>query len=311
MSMRVATFNSSARMLATTLSTQARLAELQIQQATGKISVDYGGLGSTAGSLIGLEVSAARAQSFATAASLSRHRVEVMYDACGSLIDILAELRAEVMRASGSLDTVGAQAINDVARGMWGEAASLMNTRFEGRYLFAGSCVDTAPVDLSALEVPPLPALPPPMPMPENRDYYNGDDAITSVRVSNDNVLEYGVTANHDAFEKTMRVFTLVVNYMTWPFDQAIVDEANSLVLEAMNEMTAVQTLLSLDARALERAEQDQLDFVDFAKAMESDLGDVDIAAVAARISTYEAQLQASYSAIGKIQGLRLVDYLR
>ncbi|NJL07827.1 MAG: flagellin [Methylacidiphilales bacterium] len=304
MSMRVATFNSSARMLTTTLNTQARLAELQIQQATGKVSTDYGGLGSSAGSVINMEVSAARAQSFATAASLSRHRVEVMYDACGSLIDVLSELRAHIMYASGSLDTVGAQALNNVARGLWEEAAALMNTHMEGRYLFAGSRVDTRPVDLSALPAPPAPP-------PIDESYYMGDDAITSVRVSNDNVLKYGVTANHPAFEKTMRVFNLVVNNMVWPFDPAVVSAANALVLEAMNEMTAVQTLISIDARALERAEQDQLDFVDLAKAMESDLGDVDIAAVAAKMSAYEGQLQAAYSAIGKIQGLRLVDYLR
>jgi flagellar hook-associated protein 3 FlgL len=305
MSMRVATFSASARMLATTLGTQARMNELLIQQATGKISTDYGGLGSSAGRLVNVEVSKARAEAFAKAASLSGDRVEVMYDACGSIVDVLTELRAKISQATGTLDATGGQAINAVAAELMEEAASLMNTQFEGRYLFAGSRVDTKPVDLAALAAQST------APTTADTSYYVGDDAITSVRVSNDDVIEYGVTAADPAFEKTLRVFNLVSNMSVSPLDTAALTEASSLVLDALDSMTAVQTMLSLDARALERAEQNQLDFVDNAAAMASTLGEVDIAAVAASLSTYEAQLQASYSAISKIQSLRLVDFLR
>ncbi|NJO54226.1 MAG: flagellin [Bacteroidales bacterium] len=305
MSMRVATFNTSARMLETTLATQARLTELQMQQATGKISTDYGGLGSSAGRLINVEVSKARAEAFAKAASLSADRVEVMYDACGAIVDVLTELRAKISQASGSLDSVGGQAINAVAAELMEEAAALMNTQFEGRYLFAGSRVDTKPVDLSVLPAQST------APTSFDTSYYNGDDAVTSVRVSNDDVIEYGVTAADPAFEKTLRVFNLVANMSVVPLDTAAMSEASSMVLEALDAMTTVQTMLSLDARALERAEQNQLDYVDYAESMASNLGEVDIAAVTAKLSTYEAQLQASYSAIAKIQSLRLVDYLR
>ena len=75
--------------------------------------------------------------------------------------------------------------------------------------------------------------------------------------------------------------------------------------------MTTVQTKLSLNSKMLERAEQIQTDYVDQATSMASALGDVDVAAVAASLSTYEAQVQAAYSAIAKVQALSLVDYLR
>ena len=42
-----------------------------------------------------------------------------------------------------------------------------------------------------------------------------------------------------------------------------------------------------------------------------SSLTDVDVATVTAEIPTYQAQLDASYSAISKILSLRLSDYLK
>jgi flagellar hook-associated protein 3 FlgL len=61
----------------------------------------------------------------------------------------------------------------------------------------------------------------------------------------------------------------------------------------------------------MERASSYQTEYQDDATSLAGDLNSVDVAAVTARLSTYQAQLEASYSAIAKIQGLSLVDYLR
>ena len=304
MSMRVATFASASHVLDETLRSQARLAALQVQQASGKISTDYGGLGATAGRIINVEVSKQRAQSYADAASLSSDRVQVMYDTVGSLVDLLTQLRSEVSSASSGLDTGSGTAINEVASQMLTEAASLMNSQFEGRYLFSGSRVDTKPVDLTSLTTATATST-------ADTSYYQGDDAATSVRVSNDDVVTYGVLASDPAFEKTLRALSLVANMSVSPIDSDALDAASSLVLDAIDGMTTVQTKLSLNAKTLERAEQIQTDYVDQATSMASTLGDVDVAAVAASLSTYEAQVQAAYSAIAKVQSLSLVDYLR
>ena len=151
MAMRIATFAASSRVLDETLRSQAQLAKLQLQEASGKISTDYGGLGSTAGRVINVEVSKQRAQAYADAASLSDDRVQVMYDTVGSLVDLLTQLRSDLASASSGLDGTSGAAINATAAEMLNEAASLMNSQFEGRYLFSGSRVDTKPVDVSSL----------------------------------------------------------------------------------------------------------------------------------------------------------------
>ena len=59
---RVATFNVSDRMLSASLQTQARMTQAQLQQASGSVSTDYGGLGQSAGTLVDLQVSLARSK---------------------------------------------------------------------------------------------------------------------------------------------------------------------------------------------------------------------------------------------------------
>ena len=46
-------------------------------------------------------------------------------------------------------------------------------------------------------------------------------------------------------------------------------------------------------------------------RSLGSDLTSVDVAAVTAQLSAYQAQLTASYSAIAKIQSLNLAAYLK
>jgi flagellar hook-associated protein 3 FlgL len=304
MAIRVATFNTSHRILAETIRTQAHLSQLQIQQATNKVSTDYGGLGSSAGQLLNLEVSKARAQSYADAASLSGNRVQVMYSTCGALVDVLTSLRAKISQASGSLDSVGAKAIQEEAANLLKEAVMLMNKRDAGRYVFSGEAVDTVPVDDTK-----LPAVEP-VPISTSTAYYDGGNTPPAVRLSSEEVLTYGYLASDPAFQKTLHVLNLVAT-VDISSDKTAAAEANSAVLDAIGEMTNVQTMLSLHAQTLERSRQQWLDSVDTADAMASEVGEVDIAQVQASLSTYTAQLQASFSAIAKISNLKLVDYIR
>ncbi len=94
MAMRVATFAVSDQMIAAALRTQATMANQQIQQASGQISQDFGGLGSSSERVINLQVSVTRSQSCVDAASLADSKVQVMYSAVGSMTDIITNLRS-------------------------------------------------------------------------------------------------------------------------------------------------------------------------------------------------------------------------
>lgn len=305
MTMRVGTFAMNERLLDAALRTQAKTAELGIQQASGLVSMDYGGLGAVSKGVINLEVSVARAQSYADAATSANGRIETMYAACSSMTDLLTEMRSQISGATGNVDGNGA-GLTATARELLEEFASLLNTQYEGRYLFAGTRTDTPPIDISSTTYPAASS-----PSTADLSYFTGDSSKTSVRIADDQTVQYGITADEPAFEKALRALNLIRNMTVSPIDSDTLNEAQDLVIESLDGVLALQSGLSLDSATMERAVSHQQDYVDFAQTLTSNLRAVDVAAVAAQMSTYQAQLEASYSAIGRIQSLSLLDYLR
>lgn len=304
MAMRVATFAMSSQLLDAALRTQAKTAELQIQQASGHISGDYGGLGGKAKDVVNLEVSVARAQSYIDTATSAGSRIEMMYAACGSMVDLLSSMRSQLTSVMGSLEEGGETLISSASE-ILAEFSSLLNTQYEGRYLFSGGRTDTPAVDTSGAAYPPASS-----PSTADTSYYQGDSELAASRTSSDQVIQYGVTADNPAFEASLRALNLLRSMSASPVDTAVLEEAQSLILEGLDGVLAVQTGLSLDAAAMERAVSTQQSYVDYVSSQVSDLRDVDVAVVAAELSTYETQLQASYSALGRLQKLSILNYL-
>jgi flagellar hook-associated protein 3 FlgL len=303
MVMRVATFAANERMLSASLRTQAKMSEMQLQEASGQISTDYGGLGTSATRVLNLEVSLARSKTYATAADEANGRVEVMYDQMSTMTDVLTELRSRVTAAIGtnstdtsdeSLATAAASALEDLA--------GLLNVRYEGRYLFAGSATTTMPVDLDGYDPADLTTA--------DTSYYQGNGTITSVQVSSERSIAYGVTASNPAFEEMMRAVSALSGVDGDTADSEL-EAMSTLLVSALDKVTAVQSGLSLASAALERAAASEQEYQSFVSTALSGLTGVDVAAVTVQLTAYETQLQASYAAVAKVQGLSLLDYLR
>lgn len=303
MVMRVATFAMNERMLSASLQTQAKMAQMQVQEATGLVSTDYGGLGASASRVLDLEVSLARSKAYGAAADEANGRVQIMYDQTSTMTDILTDLRAQVTTALGadstetsdaSLATSAASALEDIA--------GLLNVRYEGRYLFAGSATTTTPVDLSGYDPTDLTTV--------DTSYYQGNGVVAAVQVSSERSIAYGVTAADPAFaEMLLAVEALSGIDGTTP--DSDLEAISTLLVSALDAVTAVQSRLSLSSAALERASAGQQEYQDFVSSTLSGLTGVDVAAVTVQLTAYETQLQASYAAVAKVQGLSLLDYLR
>ncbi len=94
MAMRVATFALSDQMIAAALRTQSTMANQQLQEASGIVSPDYGGLGQTSQQVINLQISVTRSQSYIDAATSADNKVQVMYSTMTSVTNLLGNLRA-------------------------------------------------------------------------------------------------------------------------------------------------------------------------------------------------------------------------
>ncbi|RXT51545.1 flagellin [Bradyrhizobium betae] len=300
--MRVATFAQSNKMIADAMRVETVMANKQIQESSGVISGDFGGYGSDAQHVVNLQVSVTRAQSYIDAATLADSKVQVMYSAVGSMTDILTQLRSQLSAASTGSSTETNSVIT-TAQQMLEEMGSLMNTQYDGQYVFAGGKTDTAPVDLTSFSSVSGSLT------TTDTSYYNGDDEVASVRVASDETVAYGVTADNSAFEEVMRVLKFVANSTS--LSSSDITSALDLAGTAIDDTAAVQAKLSNNASSIETASTRQTDYKSYAETLSNDLTGVDVAAVTAQLSTYQAQLTASYSALAKILSINLASYLK
>lgn len=299
MSMRVATFATSNSLLKAAMRVQAREAEASMQQASGLVSSDYGGLGRDGGTLASLQASYTRSQAYQQAAENTDNRVTVMYNAVGSISDVLTNALSNA--TNFDLSTSGTDVLAVTAQEALEQIVSLMNTQYDDDYLFSGSATKTAPVDLDAYVSQTSPSS-------SDTSYYQGDDTIASVRVSSEQTVSYGVTADNTSFEEAIRALSMLASGTA---DSDTISEASSLLSSAIDGLSDVQAGLSVKASALEDAASAQETYQSTASELISDIAAADVTTVAAELSTYQTQLEAAYSAIGKIASLSLSSYLK
>lgn len=297
--MRVATFAISNTMLRASLKTQAKLADVQLQESSGVVSTDYGGLGSAAGQVIDTESAIARANAYADTASTAEDRVQQMYDTLTQMTDLITSFKSTL--SSASVDDTSSLAEN--AASMRDEFVSLLNTRYQGRYLFGGSSTGTEPVSLDE-DAYSLSGL-----STADTSYYQGNGALASARVSASQSITYGVTADSDGFEKALRVLASFANADTDTMSSDDLSTGIDLLAEAMDAILVKQTGLSAAASSLSNASDRQTSTADTLSDLLSSERDSDVTALAVKVSTYEAQLEASYSALSKISAVSLLNY--
>lgn len=298
---RISTFGLGQTMLRASLGVQANYASASAQQSSGLVTNTYGGLGGKASSLISLESTTSQLTTWQGNTQTADDRVQAISAAIGGMIDQLSSLRSTLSAAKSA--SVDSAALTTTGSGMLSDLAGLMNLRQDGRYLFGGSNTATAPVDIAALAAVTT------LPSTADPSYYAGNSEQASVRVSAQQSITYGVTANGTAFEKALRAANIVANLGDATSQDAI-DEAYDLATEAMDGLIATQSGLGNTSDRLEAAKTRQTNALSLLDSMISAAKDVDTTAVAVKLSEYETQLQASYSALGKVAGLSLTKYL-
>ncbi|MGJ4995832.1 flagellin [Bradyrhizobium sp. HKCCYLS3077] len=302
MTMRIATFANSDQMIASSLRTQATMATLQVQEASGLKSEYLADYGADTQHVVNLQVSVTRAQSYIDAATLADSKVQVMYSAVGQVSDVVTQLRSALSAATSGSSTGTSSAIS-TAQQLLQQMTGILNTQYDGQYLFGGARTSTTAVDTSAFASGTGSLT------TADTSYYQGDSELASVRVSDRQSVSYGVTADDPAFEKVMRVLKYVANSAN--LSDSDISAALTLADQAVDEVATVQAKLSDAASRIESGKSQQTDYKSYAESLATDLTSVDVAAVTAQLSTYQAQLTASYTAISKIQSLNLASYLR
>jgi flagellar hook-associated protein 3 FlgL len=299
---RVATFALSDQMITGALRTEATMANLQLQESSGVQSQFLAGYGADTQQVINLQVSVTRAQSYIDASTLADNKVQVMYSAVKQMVDVITNLKTSLSAATTSSDSATSSAITSAQQALQ-QMGSLLNTQYNGEYVFGGARTTTAPADLSSFATGAGSLT------TADTSYYKGDSEIASVRVSADQTVSYGVTADNPAFEQIMRALKFVANSST--LSSSDITNALNVADSALDATSTVWAKIANSSDQIESASSLQTDFQSFAQTLGNNLTGVDVAAITAQMATYQAQLTASFSAISKIQGTSLASFLR
>ena len=298
---RVATFAFTNQMISENMRLQTKYSDINTQISSGLKSQDYKGIARDSQYLLAIESSQSKLSAYNSNANTAMADINIMYTTITKIEEMANMMLSNVTTALGGNqvpDTITADQANNALL----ETAGLLNMKAGGRYLFSGSDIDTAPVNLND------PAwVPQTSPSTVNSDYYQGDNVRTSVQVSETYSSVYGITSDNAAFEKLLRAYNLL---STNPAGNAEKTEAFNLIQESISEIGNLKGLLSVQANSIEKQvdknEQDR----SYLQELTSFIKETDIPSASVRLTEIQGQLEASYSASVRILQLSLVNYL-
>jgi len=298
---RVSTVSLTNQLLVDNMRLQSMLGDVQTQLATGLKTLDYKDISRETQRLLALESTREKLLSYSNNGVQVLNQVNIAYDTFGSMDNICNTMLSGLTAALGG-DFVNPAVTTAQAEIALNEFTSLLNLKVADRHLFAGTDIDTAPVNLSDPGWTPQTT-----PSVVNFDYYQGNTTRTSVQLSETLTIQYGVLASDAPFEQVLRALNLIINN---PGDKTAYGEALDLIKGGISGLADVRGQLSANAKTIE--DQNVRNEEDIANLTEviANIKQTDLPAATVQLKSLETQLQASYSASVTLLRLSLVNFL-
>ena len=305
--MRVTNFAQQNFIFAQVQAIQSRNVDQNIAITSGKTAQRYSGIASDSKRLVSIEATHVRITRFIQNNQLIDQRLQTMESSVSQLIDIATSFRTQLV---GSLNANNAtvSGVNVEATNLMQQVAGILNTDFDGRYLFAGSKTNIKPVDLAAggFVVPPST-----YPSTADTNYYLGDDNTLAAQAGPDLNLSYGVRANESAFEKLIRSLHLVSTAIVSPTpDAARLNDGLRLVEEAITELTQVVSGIGITRSAIDTANKGHEETLLYAEQTIGEIGDTDLAKAITILTGDRAALEASFATLAQMRTISLLNFL-
>jgi flagellar hook-associated protein 3 FlgL len=311
--------------LAQTLATQSRLADLQIQVSSGQKAQRYTTIASDAHRLVSLQDAHSRTAQYLQTNQIVDSRLTTMETNISQMFDSATQFRTLLVNAlnnnNGEEMSIGTEATNFKE-----QFANLLNVQVDGRYLFSGSRTDTKPVDLTGWSVPPNLTPPLTLPLPQYKsEYYKGDGVQQTAEIDTNQTVDYGITADADAFDYILRAAHYVETAGTPP-DRDTLETALALINTALGtdtpnpsrgapaitrDLADLRSLVGTSRRAIEQANTRHNDFTLQLEQNIGDIQNVDVAQALTELSSQQTQLQASYMTLSQLSQLSLLQFLK
>ena len=313
---------------------RGKVDEAQQQASSGKKSTTMSGLGANgAAQALSLRAQSNLFTAYTDNLSNAKTRFAIMDTAIGSVTDsardVLSTLRSQLQDTSPK-----ASIISESVKANLSDFVSKLNTQFNGRYVFSGDDLGTAPLNnpaaanssMATLVSGWLAGTPTAASVASAArgvsgtalGYSSSSLMSGSVTTRGDDSTDIDLTlrAHESGFSDIMRGMAIISNLPqpTNATEQknywAVVNGAIKLLDEGAAAVDQTQGVLGARARnvddLLTQHSQNQAAYETYI----GDVEDVDAADAAIKFQSLQTQLQTSYSIIGQLKNLSLVNYL-
>lgn len=313
-------------------SLRGKISATQEQTVTGLKAQTYGGLGTAAFGSLSLRAQLSRIESYKTAIHQVAPRTEIMNESMLKITQVARDMIAEVAKYPRN-DALPIDLLNNAAGNALSVVQQQLNSQIGGRYLFAGTDVDTPPMadpDAMGTSLATLMAgfaagtataadvVTGAVAVTDGAAGYSAALATTGnvvVRADEDYDVDYTILADAGGFQDIMRGLSILQNIDVTSNNRAefwtLVDSATGLIGSGARAVDQEGAKLGAKMKILEdigiRHEQSE----GIATKFLGDVEEVDIADAITRLQTLQTQLQAAYESMSLLRELSLVNYLR
>ena len=294
------------------LKSQDRINEAQVKLATQQKSQDYLGIAEDAKRLVTVESSVRRIEQFEQDNKFVKMRMQSMMHSMDGLSDIISDVKALLREILDDGNLPPGMDKDEIAELKMDEISMFLNTKINGRFLFAGTKTDTKPIEEGNLASAPTFNADGVTTTAEPTFYYKGDDGQVKARIDEGVELEYGINANESGFEKLIRSLRIIKS--------TSLTDANAngkflhtldLINQASDEITAVELKTGIRFKQLDNVNNYLENTKAVLQGVVTDIERADTFETVAELNQVQTQLEASYTTAVRVSNLSLANFLR
>ncbi|HYB09025.1 MAG TPA: flagellin [Alphaproteobacteria bacterium] len=308
MTTRVSDFGQNALTQYQMMQLETQVSNLQAQIGSGQTSQTFDGIAPNAQRLVNLQADNSNVTQYLADTNLATQRLTSQQNTVTSLLSLATNVQTLLVNASNS-NNASSVALNQSAQSQLQEVAGLLNTQFEGQYLFSGTASNTPPVNLSA------PGFSPPgntYPSTPDTAYYQGNNTSLSVQADDNFNVQYGASANAPGFEELIRALNLAAttDTVSGQVDTQRLQEALGVIKQSISDITNVQATLGVQQSVLSNTQTTQNQVQLQLQQNVGDIQNVDVAQVATSLSAAQNNLESSFAVTARLSQLSLINFL-
>lgn len=283
---------------------QSELATLQGQLSSGYKTDKFSGLDGNVEQFVQLDAKIRKTDTYINNNELVLARLNTTQVTMEKLIQVADDMENLMVlrRNPANADNLNFSAQLDALRKT---ATALLNTTFEGRFIFGGTRTDTPPV----MDPPPA-SVEAGVP---DAGYYQGSDENITVRTQDNFEIQYNVRADDSGFQKMFAAINLAISADTG-LEEGVdekIQQSIQLMQDGLSDMNTAQTKVNSNIVTLTEINARHTDLKLYWKGVKEQAINTDIVSASTAVAINQAILQASFQAFARINQLKLSDYLR